>query len=87
MATKREELEKMSVGFGCLGKAADDEPIFILRSQDRFAPMIVRLWADLVRITCVSASRGTPMKKLEEACNLADQMQDWGNQNGTKIPD
>ena len=30
MATKREEMEKWLRGEGCLGKASDDEPLFVL---------------------------------------------------------
>lgn len=44
MATKAVELKKMKAGKGCLGKAAAGEPIFILRSSDKFAPEVIRDW-------------------------------------------
>ena len=44
MATKREELRKMAKGEGALGKADELEPLFILRSTDKFAPNIIREW-------------------------------------------
>ena len=42
---KREELDNEE---SCLNKAKFDEPIFVLRAQDRLAPLIIRLWAELV---------------------------------------
>jgi hypothetical protein len=33
----------------CLAKVGDDEPIFVLRAQDRFAPTVVRVWIALVK--------------------------------------
>ncbi len=50
MATKSEELQRLARGEGCLGKAADDEPIFILRGQDLLAPSPVILWAARARM-------------------------------------
>lgn len=32
----------------CLSKAADDEPVFILRAHDVTAPLAVEAWADIV---------------------------------------
>jgi hypothetical protein len=40
--TKKEELENPN---SCLNKAADDEPVFVIRAQDSLAPVIVRRWA------------------------------------------
>lgn len=31
--------------FDCYAKAAPDEPIFVLRSTDPLAPILVRMWA------------------------------------------
>jgi hypothetical protein len=52
-------------------KAADNEPIFVLRAQDMLTPALVRLWADL------AAMHGCPAAKIEEARQLADQMEAW----------
>lgn len=73
MATKREELIS-----GCLARAADDEPIFVLRAQDRLAPFVVRYWA------AQAEKWGTPREKLDEALALAAQMEAWPNR---KRPD
>ncbi len=66
MATKNE-------GVSCYDKAADDEPIFVLRAQDGIAPMVVRMWADMAEYLGVSE------EKVEEARLLADQMEEWPN--------
>lgn len=49
MPTKREVLEAASRGEGCLGKAADDEPVFVLRGQDLLAPGTIDFWAEQAR--------------------------------------
>lgn len=78
MATKREELEKGARGEGCLGRAASDEPIFILRAQDKVAAMAVTFWAD------VAEALGAPKGKVLEARALADKMRAWSTR---RIPD
>lgn len=61
-----------------LGKAQDDEPIFVLRAQDRLAPALVRRWAD-------EAERaGCPAGKVAEARTVADAMERWPTR---KLPD
>jgi hypothetical protein len=83
MATKREELEKLARGEGCLGKAADDEPIFILRSQDLLAPDLVRNWSRRA-----SRHLGETHEKVIEAQELAMHMEDWADRtNRGKMPD
>jgi hypothetical protein len=56
------------------------EPIFTLRAQDRFAPMMIRLWADLVRAT-------GQIEKAEDAQRIANEMDSWGLANKRKFPD
>lgn len=34
-------------GVPCYDKAADNEPLFVLRAQDALAPMVVEYWAEL----------------------------------------
>jgi hypothetical protein len=43
----RAEIERAwaANGRGCLGRAADDEPVFVLRGQDMLAPDLIDLWA------------------------------------------
>lgn len=62
----------------CLIKAADDEPIFVLRAQDMLAPESVREWANRA-LKC-----GLPHAKYEEALALAAKMEQWPNR---KMPD
>lgn len=81
MGRKKEELENALLGKGCLGKAADDEPVFILRAQDKLAPDIIREWAN--RLYQADPTSAT-VKKRDEARILADQMEAWPNR---KIPD
>jgi hypothetical protein len=61
-----------------LGRAQDDEPIFVLRAQDTLAPALVRRWAD-------EAERaGCPAVKFIEARAVADAMEQWPTR---KLPD
>lgn len=90
MGTKKEELESTT---GCLAKAADDEPIFVLRAQDTTAPNAVRAWVSGV----IDQHRPLPgavlaydpklNAKLKEALNLADRMEAWQREHGCKVPD
>ena len=71
---KRDELTNPK---SCLNKAADDEPVFVLRAQDFTAPIVIREW---LRINA-----GTiPFDKAEEARQLIAAMENWPNR---KIPD
>lgn len=80
MATAKEEREMTSRGEGCLGKAADDEPIFVLRGQDRIMPILVSLWADLAE------AQGT-ITKVREARELLEYTKSWQYEHGCKWPD
>ena len=73
MAIKSEELKS-----GCIAKAADDEPVFVLRAQDRLAPALVRAWAALAK-EC-----GCGDAKVAESIKLADAMESWPRR---KFPD
>jgi hypothetical protein len=89
MGTKREELESTT---GCLAKAADDEPIFILRAHDMLAPEIVRAWVAAVsRRHMVGHGWEQPrphlLNKLSEAEDLARRMEAWQQKHGCKVPD
>lgn len=73
MAIKSEELKS-----GCIAKAADDEPVFVLRAQDKLAPALVRAWASLAH------EHGCDVVKCQEAVELAEDMEDWPTR---KFPD
>jgi hypothetical protein len=62
----------------CLNKAADDEPVFVLRAHDVIAPVIVDEWANMAE------SMGTPREKVTEARVLASIMRSWRDR---KVPD
>lgn len=81
MATKKIELEMANRGEGCLGKSADDEPVFILRAQDKFAPVLVQMWAEL------AGAAGAPTEKIQEAARSYLRMREWQMKNGCKVPD
>jgi hypothetical protein len=64
-----------------LKKVYDDEPIFVLRAQDQFAPILVNLWAQMLKL-CDSNR-----PKIREALECAAAMEDWAKVFGSKIPD
>ena len=74
MGTKRE-------GDVCYEKAGIDEPIFVLRAQDKTAPGFVRAWANFAE------ALGCTPSKVAEARALADRMEEWAEENGGKAPD
>jgi hypothetical protein len=74
MSTKRE-------GDPTYDKAELDEPIFVLRAQDRIAPMVVGLYA----LACTTV--GVHPKKVESVRRVAEEMRRWQTTHDTKIPD
>jgi hypothetical protein len=80
--TKREELEALAHGEGCLARSQDSEPIFILVARDRLAADKVRSWAaDL-------AIHNGPKYKVADAYAIADDMDRWRDlHGGGKLPD
>lgn len=78
MGIAKNERALAYAGKGCLGKAADDEPVFILRGQDILAADLVELWALRAK------AYGCDIDKVQEALNLASAMRAWPIQ---KYPD
>jgi hypothetical protein len=70
MGLAKDERALVAEGKGCLGKAADDEPVFVLRAQDKFFIPVVKMWSTLVWTEiCHGASRKAldyDQKGLEE---------------------
>ena len=60
---------------------AKDEPVFLLRAQDKAAPATVRAWAELHTL-----GGGDPML-AQMACDHADEMEDWQARNLKKSAD
>jgi hypothetical protein len=94
MATKKENAEDPN---SCWSKAADDEPIFILRAHDQFAPAVVRFWCHLMQnhyiVPAIPGDLLPPIyspaaimaiQKIVSAQNVSDQMELWPDR---KIPD
>lgn len=81
MATKLDVLIGVVKNEGCLGKSADDEPVFILCGRDLSAPVAVRAWAADAR------TRGVSAAKHGSALAVADEMDAWVRQHGSKRPD
>lgn len=81
MSIKKQELID-----GCFAKAADDEPLFVLRGQDKLAPGIVRFWAMQYRQQhLLNETAGIAwVEKYGEAMRLADAMEQWPTR---KMPD
>lgn len=75
MSTKRDD--------PCLKKAGEDEPIFVLRAQDRLAPKVVRQWAD-----AAAGCGEVPKAKIDEARATATALEEWAKAHGgAKWPD
>jgi hypothetical protein len=66
MGTKKSELAD-----GCMAKASDNEPVFVLRAQDVTSPQVVREWARL------AALNGCTPAKVEAALATATAMEQW----------
>lgn len=84
MSLKHEELANPD---SCLNRAADDEPVFVLRANDPLAGHVVRYWS-----ACYAADKQatnptrllTPAQvaKVEEARLLAARMDAWQRSKG-----
>lgn len=88
--TKQETIGMAAHGKGCLGKSADDEPVFVLVARDVLAPKFVRSWAD--HVTQLAREAGTLtdalQAKIAEALRVADEMVTWQHRHGGgKLPD
>ncbi len=74
-----------------LEKVADDEPIFILRGRDRYAPSTVAAWSALISSPHKDlkdpAKRLLVLNKASGALLLAEEMRKFQKERGSKIPD
>lgn len=69
-------------GRGCLGKAKDNEPVFVLRAQDKLMKIALAVW-----IGEASSLLGAEHPKVIEARELFSAMLVWQELNPTKYPD
>lgn len=72
---KRDELERED---SCLNRAADDEPLFVLRARDLLAVDLVRVW--VLR----AHEKGVNPEKIREAREIAEQFAAWPDK---RLPD
>jgi hypothetical protein len=74
---KRDELANPN---SCLNRAADDEPIFVLKATDELAPRVIREWASEYSYTKdINGHKMTTKQraKYNEALLIADKMETW----------
>lgn len=74
---KRDEIADPN---SCLNRAADDEPLFVLRANDILAMGIVHQWASQYLAMKAEQPEGPTLKqmaKYREAKELASTMWDW----------
>jgi len=62
-------------------KIPNDEPVFLLRAQDKHAPEVVRFWASLVH------KEGGNGEIVNMAINQSIAMENWQLNNCKKTPD
>jgi hypothetical protein len=79
------KLDELSAPDSCLNKAADDEPLFVLRANDELAPDVVRHWVGRYDLAKGGPGRMTAAqnKKCAEAMALARQMEAWRERSVT----
>ena len=65
--------------YDCYEKADPDEPIFVLRANDKYAPTLVWLWASLAGLD------GTKAAKVQEAQACATDMMRWAHDRGRPV--
>src|SRR5215469_1166575 len=71
MPTKGEEVAGLAEGTSALGRIWDEEPIFILRGRDRWAPMATRVWLQ------VSLEHGLTWDQQETILELLREFETW----------
>ena len=62
----------------CLDRLKRGEPYFVLRAQDKWAPVLVRMWAMLAQMTNCGG------EKVADAHRTAGEMEGWAPR---KFPD
>lgn len=81
MATKRLLLERAD---STLGKARDDEPLFILRGTDPLVPEVIEDWCQRFESTLVQGRE----RKIAAARQVKREIEAWqqANQTLVKLP-
>jgi len=70
---------------GCMAKAFDNEPTFVLLARDVVAPMVIREWC---RLRCLHGRNKPQDAQITEALALAELMEieQHGWSNEAKLP-
>lgn len=63
------------------GLIPENEPVFLLRAQDVFAPQTLEEYADALR------RNGAPPELVDAAREHAAEMRRWQQEHGSKVPD
>lgn len=79
--TKAEIMSEATAGEGCLGRAADDEPVFTIRAKD------VQFGDTLCSWIAGARARGVAMRKIESARAVLQAGREWQEQHGSKLAD
>lgn len=79
-------------GINYLMTVPRNEPVFVLRAQDLFAPSTVGVWAALCLAQNAVDKDGNPLHpetlaKGDRAMELSKQMRKFQEQHGCKVPD
>lgn len=77
MITAKELRDATARGEGPLAKAADDEPVFLLRGQDCLAAGLVEKWAILANAVLPTCGSQSLMDKVNEAKLISEFMDKW----------
>lgn len=75
--TKKQLLDAALRGEGPLGKAADDEPVFLLRAQDNLSDELVDKWAISAGLLVPVTGAEATGHKVQEAREIANAMRSW----------
>ena len=78
MKHARKDYDRIQDPAGLIPK---DEPVFLIRAQDKVGATAVHHWADL------AAFAGADIRIVESARQQAAEMLKWHEAHGSKIPD
>lgn len=82
MKKRTQEKERAGASGGTVpARRGRPEPVFVLRAQDKLAPLVVYDWCERAR------RAGVRPQKIAGAVEIAQQMEDFQRDAFVKIPD
>lgn len=75
----------MQPGANDLGAAPEDEPIFVLRAQDRWFVPLVRLWIELIEMDAPQPVPEAVCAKVMQAVETANRASDWQSAHPERV--